>query len=276
MMILPQYQKSVSIRELSFSMFYAVLDKHLGRINKCYCESRTAHNITQYLASVAGCNTHAIFPNKDVFYGKRESDAFMLGFSRDALDADRVAPTKLHPKVLPFYHYIAQTYQFEDTFQVVEPIVQPSVVKILDFTKFANIIEEKDELDYIHLDIRIPGASLSALYTPAIGVIEKVHADFTTEDEFYALAVCLQIYLHDRHIQYVEWGLSAGLVREQDILLQLGYHIYGYLPAWEPCKDRPGFEDCVMLGQSMVTIDDKTKINVLPTGLHLVDLVFSQ
>jgi hypothetical protein len=276
MMILPQYQKSVSIRELSFSMFYAVLDKHLGRINKCYCESRTAHNITQYLASVAGCNTHAIFPNKDVFYGKREADAFMLGFSRDALDGDRVAPTKLHPKVLPFYHYIAQTYQFEDTFQVVEPIVQPSVVKILDFTKFAHIIEEKDELDYIHLDIRIPGASLTALYTPAIGVIEKVHADYTTEDEFYALAVCLQNFLHDRKIQYVEWGLPAGLVREQDILLQMGYHIFGYLPAWEPSADRPGFDDCVIFGQSMVTIDDKTKINVLPTGIHLVDLVFSQ
>jgi hypothetical protein len=276
MMIRPGYQKAVALRELSFAMFYRVLDQHLGPINKFYCEARTAHNITQYLASVAGCNLHAIFPQKDCFYRKRETDAFMVGFTRDAIDQDRCRPAKLHPKVLPLLDYVAELYRLRENPHIESPCVL--LKKELLSAKIAQGETETtiDPMGYVYLTIRSGSACLTALHTPSIGIIEKVATDYSSPDEFYALAVLLRRYMQKTDTFYVEWFLPADRVIEQELLFQLKFALFGYLPAWLPASDGSGFDDAVVMGHSREVIATCDHVKLLPEGILLRDLIYAQ
>jgi hypothetical protein len=276
MMIRPKYQKCVALREMSFAMFWNTIHVTQSRINKCYCEARTAHSITQYLAEVVSCNCHGVLLNKDQFLGRYESDAFMVGYSHKALNEERIKPKYLHPQVADLYTYVKEIYGFieepEITFQV--PSANPDEIhKLINQAKITkNIIEFR----YREITIEIPGAHLSLLYTPQIAAFEKMKWIVTSDTQFIALNQVLEQIMHELHITYCEWFIPVDQIAATEILFQNGYHALGYVPSWEKTENDQ-FSDCVIMARHLeFTADQQKTIQLLPQGFELLNLILSQ
>jgi hypothetical protein len=97
-------------------------------------------------------------------------------------------------------------------------------------------------------------------------MVDHYHA--VSPDALLALIGYLSFYIQMNQIEYVEWQVAVSDLIAQRILKDWGFHIFGYLLAWEPKPTLDTFEDVVVFGWSKI-LPEISQIQLLPDGLAL-------
>ncbi len=231
--------------------------KYRGRIFRWYSENRTAHAKVQYLTRHCGFHPVAFFPNKDVFYGKPESDILALCYDLRAL-SDLRSPKvpRLIPEAgMPFLH--ADRIYHLGEFDV------PGSLPALDFNKVGDMISRfrvrvsKDAFGYKHYTMCIEGSDsrLSFVHSPQVHNIEKITYSVADHNQLFMLARELVRYSFRLGVRYLEVFVSAYMPEHQKIFLDLGLVPRGYVPSWTYNVEKGYFEDCIVFNYFHGNID---------------------
>jgi hypothetical protein len=266
----PRYQGKIQARRLACALIRRYLDTN-PTIDKWYGEGRTAHSISQFLATTYGAQVTAIFPHKDYFHHKKESDVLLVAYSHKTLYEKRITPARILREVYPFYENFIAEYpdlKFRDERNMVfsprGKTLQVNHVKIARVIRNAKIFENRDKYGYVHFtfqDLK-SGSYMSGLYTPQVKNIEKLKFKCANSSIFAAFYYLLCDFVDQNKIEYVEFHIAASDIVCQKFLLQEGLLITGYIPAWLPNAANK-LEDAVVI----------VKTNSFPTAqeIKLVD-----
>jgi hypothetical protein len=269
LMVRPKFQKKINVRELASATMWKAYDVSEGKIAKWYCEARTAHNITQYLMKTIGSHIHALFINKDYFYNVKESDALMLAYSSDTLSHHRQVPKELLPEMVPFYEYYQQIYGYAGKPALNEMILNPNTWEINELVNRMHLTTSLDSHGYETILIKDPEdpfTQLTALHTTSVHNIEKIAYSAPSLEAKIALIWMLQIYINMHEIEYCEWWVPSSDLSQIRSLIDYGFGILGYVPAWSPvAADSHVFEDVAILGWSRIPLD-RSKLRLIPEG----------
>jgi hypothetical protein len=268
--IIPEYQSKINLKELVMGSCRHVYEMTKDRIFKWYCESRTAHNKTQFFMTILGARTQGILLNKDYFYGVKESDALMVAYNKEALGSKRLPAQFVIPEVLPIYEHFQALYNLNPITSVEfhVPIHWNEVQKIMMLLKIHREIDQHNYETVTIYDSMDPRNDLTGLYTANVHNIEKIHYHAVSPDALLALIGYLSFYVKINQIEYVEWQVAASDLIAQRVLKDWGFQIFGYLPAWEPKPTLDTFEDMVVFGWSKI-LPEISQIQLLPDGLAL-------
>jgi hypothetical protein len=206
---------------------------------------------------------------KDVFLGRRESDALMVAYTRQALWEDRV-PGEVIPEVMRFFEVVEHP-------NLPPPAVTRAVGKPCTEIPNVHVAGQvlDDEFGYGHIRFRIPGArsTLTALHTPSVQNIEKIQYRAESPDHLAALLDALLEFARGVGVQYLELfvptaGPGVSGAAAQRLCLGLGLKVIGYVPSWLPWGD--SLVDCVVFGALMAdSVFDN--LQLLPAGERLRD-----
>ncbi|WP_371804200.1 hypothetical protein [Candidatus Lokiarchaeum ossiferum] len=247
--ILPEYQGKINVRELSYAMIHRFCEQNEGIIDKWYNESRTAHNIVQYLSRQIGALPYAIYEGKDTFLNKKETDVLMVAYRKNALYNTRQPPEKIHYRVKPLYSRIAMQYNFEEI-----PTITSKFNLNYHSKKISKILDEislkisRDSYGYkhFHFSLESTGDFMEGLHTLSVKNIEKIQYHCSNIVVFSAFLVLLEQYVLSEKIEYVELNVDASEINQIEILLNKKYQISGYIPAWVKNERINKFRDIVV------------------------------
>lgn len=279
LMIRPKYQKKVSVKELSYSMIWTAVDQTQGKIAKWYCEARTAHNITQYLAYLIGGHTHGLLMNKDYFYHQKETDALMVTYTRDALYDLRNIATKIIPEAIAMYNHFRDIYglnevEADKTEYIVDSKKVQAVLQSISF--FTENAGHGYQTILIH-DTLVEDANpnepqyLTGLYTPSVKNLEKIVLHVHDPATLQAFMTYLQTFIQIQEIEYFEIFVPAYDIMTQRILKDRGMQIMGYVPSWIRASNKK-FDDAIIFGWSKFW-PKRAAIQLLDEGQTLLNLI---
>ena len=276
--ILPEYQKKVGVRELSFSLgekFFSVMSE---KIDKWYAECITMHPISQALSRGGGSHCEAIFLNKDYVKGKKSSVAMMVGYWDRTLFDNRKSPEYLLPEIIPFHAQTCEVHNLDDIVGVIDnPEMEVDIAEVYRVTKNAQITITKKQHNYYDIEFadEHTGSFLKALYTPSVKNIEKITYNCPNESVLMGMFLLLKGFAKDRDVEYIEWQIRASDSNLIQFLLVHDFQIQGYVPAWIPCRNDPDkCEDVVMMGWTH-KIPNYNSIKTIDEGYDLLDLILS-
>lgn len=276
LMIKTKYQSLTNFKKLVVGSLIGMWSTFEGKIHMWYAENRTAHAKSQYMSVICGVYPVAIFPNKDIFMNKVESDVFHIIYSRKGLYKMRRKYPKLIPEAEEIYSHIKTRYNLEEA-EFVEPVVQYD----FDYEKSAHVksrvktVVKVDEFGYHDVKIKIIGTSsyISFLYTPIVQNIEKTKYQVKNDTELYMLLKELKRYAHINDVRYVECFVSAYLPNHQRIFKETGFKIRGYVPSWQrtDSEDVEQFEDNLVFNFEKGELSDK--IQLVKEGQEILKIV---
>jgi len=218
------------------------------RIFLWYGEARTAHSKVQYFCKKCGVWPLGMFPNKDVFLNKIESDLFVIGYYKKTLDQYRSKTIpRIIPEILRCFTYSNERYNLGPV-DIVSPTVKldPNRLMKLQHNLCVNIAE--DRFGYVNIELRLPNTSsyFKFLYTPQIQNFEKVDYKVNNLEE---LCVFIDEFLRlgrELNIRYCEVFVSAYKPEVQKMFLSAGLRPMGYIPSWQYNKKLNCFEDKII------------------------------
>jgi hypothetical protein len=271
LMIIPEYQSKINLKELVMGACRHVYEMTKDSIFKWYCESRTAHNKTQFFMTMLGARTQAVLLNKDYFFGVKESDALMVAYNKKALNSKRLPATIVIPEVIPFYEQYEAMYNLNGVissdFQL--QIHWSEVQRIMTKLGIQREIDQHNYETFMIYDSIDSRNDLSGLYTANVHNIEKIHYHAVSTEALLAMISFLSVYTKMHQIEYVEWQVAASDLIAQRLLKDWGFNIFGYLPAWEPKPTLDLFEDVIVFGWTKMMPDFK-QIQLMPDGIALL------
>ncbi len=253
--ILPDYQGRINVRELSYGMIHRFCEQNKDSIDKWYNESRTAHNIVQYLSRQIGALPYAIYAGKDCFLKKKETDVLMVAYRRDALYNTRQPPKKIHHRVKPLHTRIAQYFNLEACQDHITNFNLAFNSKSLEeITNAVKINISEDAYGYKHFKfiLESTGDFMKGLHTLSVNNIEKIQYQCSNVEVFSVFLSILENYIFTENIEYTEFHIDASNVDQIEILFRSEYLVSGYIPAWIKNEKNDKFKDIVVFSKHCI------------------------
>ncbi|MCP4762738.1 MAG: hypothetical protein GY870_13245 [archaeon] len=275
LMVLPDHREEVNyLKGIEFAK--EICEKEKKTIEKWYSESRTAHSAAQHFFSLCGHRICAIFPNKDIFFGgtQRESDALTIGYSNKALYNLRNSKPELLPIFSDLFDYM------RNIFSLSEPCLIDSSLNIdYKFLKGAEKIAEQIVVikyegeyntNYYRLKTKF-GSTMKFLVTKTVKSAEKTEIFAKNPLELAGLLLKLEEIINKDEIDYFECYFPANNVEFQEVFLNFGFSVFGYVPAWLKNMDDT-LDDCIVFGKYKMDLNSE-ELKLLPLGFELLEVL---
>jgi hypothetical protein len=274
--IRPKYQSKIAFREMAYGLIWQFLDATKGKVDKWYNESRTAHNITQFLSDFIGARSQAVLLNKDYFMGKKESDCLMAAYWSDAFTSRRIIPRSLIPEVMPYYQMIMDMHNHYEGMPEISVVNEKiDLHEVIRIASCSQTEIKTDEYGYITFRFEDPrtGDFMEGLHTPMVKNIEKIHYRHTDISSFVGLFHLLRKYARENNAEYFEFYIPASDTAVQQFILSQNLTILGYLPGWHIVDQNTlTAEDVVIFGWSTI-LPNPNQIKLVDDGIKLLGLI---
>lgn len=272
-MLKKKYQGYIDITKAMIGSMLAMLHKYKDVIYTWYVENRTAHAKSQYSMWVCGIAPIGIYPNKDIFLGRVESDLMQILYDERALKKHRckTSPRLISP-VDSCFHYSNERYKL-GSYTRSDPKIRLNKMKI---TKLHKRLEKKvvrDAFGYETITLSIKGTEsfFKFLYTPQVQNFEKTEYHIEYLEELYVFAKALLHCKEELNVRYCELFVSAYAPEHQQLFFDAGFRPRGYVPSWEYCSEHDCFKDVILF--SMFEGQLSKDIQLIKQGQELVQTI---
>ncbi|MFX1345776.1 MAG: DUF998 domain-containing protein [Promethearchaeota archaeon] len=272
-MLKKKYQGYIDITKAMIGSMLGMIHKFRDKIYNWYVENRTAHAKSQYSMWVCGIAPIAFYPNKDVFFGKVESDLMQILYDERSLSTLRYQKCpKIIPNVESCFRYSSKRYNL-GTCIIETPEIHLDSSKLRTLRKNIHKHISKDKFGYetITFTLKNSESYFQFLYTPQVQNFEKTRYKVKSLEE-------LQVFIdeffkcrRDLAIRYCEVFVSAYKPEHQQIFYNAGLSSKGYIPSWK--YSNGVFKDHILFSifdgpitQDIQLIDEGQEL------LHVLDL----
>ncbi|MFX1279974.1 MAG: DUF998 domain-containing protein [Promethearchaeota archaeon] len=272
-MLKKKYQGYIDITKAMIGSMLAMLNKYKDVIYTWYVENRTAHAKSQYSMWVCGIAPIGIYPNKDVFLGKVESDLMQILYDERALRKYRCTTTpQLISPIDACFQYSSKRYNL-GSYARSDPQIKLSKAKIKKLSKRLKkkLINEKYGYETIILTLEGTDSYFKFLYTPQVRNFEKTEYMVTSLEELYVFTRALLHYKQILNVRYCELFVSAYNPKHQQLFFNAGFRPRGYVPSWEYCNENNCFKDVILFNIFDGEIDKD--IQLIEQGKELVQII---
>jgi len=257
-----QFQGKVDAVKACVGSMIGVWSTYHDRIAMWYCENRTAHSKSQYIAQVCGIKPIAFMGCKDVFMNKIESDLMQIVYKKETINKQR---SKNIPQILPeiesCFNYSNNRYDLGEI-EIKSPRVRLDLRKIVKLKHILELDIEKEQFGYEvftitfkHLD-----SYFKFLYTPQVQNFEKIEYHVNNLEELFVFIQEFKKIAFDIGIRYYECFVSAYEPEHQKIFLDAGMTPRGYVPSWKYCNESDEFEDCILFNYYKGEVDKNIQL----------------
>ncbi len=224
-MIHPNYQGCGLGGFIMVNAFKEIINDYRDQVKIFSVEGRTAHNKSQKMAEASGMRPAALFPNKDFFLEKRESDVLFVLYAMNTLKTRR-KDVELVPAAMPIFDVIGHSFRLE-------PATTTSASKIMTngYQVKGKIINDK--YLYCYATYEAAGKQLKFMLNPRTQVAEKMW--FSPDIDPVTLKTLLRFAMLSLrpNLYYMECNVSAYEPPLQQAFIDLGFIPTGYLLGWE-------------------------------------------
>ncbi len=257
-----EYQGKIDSVKCQIGMLIWMVSAYGEKILVWYCENRTAHASTQYMVYICGMRPVGFYPNKDIFFGKVESDLMQVLYDEKALRDYR---NPEHPKILP---EIAKLFIYSDhrydlgPVEFVTPKLALDTEKLVDYKKKLRVKVEKDEYGYESFLLTIEGSDsyFKFLHTPTVKNFEKTEYETSDLEELFVYAQEFKKLARKSKVRYIEVFVSAYQPEHQKVFYDLGLTPMGYVPSWEYDNFFGCFNDSILFSYNDGIVDSNIKL----------------
>lgn len=269
-MLKKKYQGYIDITKAMIGSMLAMLHKYKDIIYTWYVENRTAHAKSQYSMWVCGIAPIGIYPNKDIFLGKVESDLMQILYDERALRKHRckISPLLISP-IDACFQYSSKRYNL-GTYTRTDPSIKLSKRKINNLNKKLEkkVVRDKHGYEMITLTLNGTDSYYKFLYTPQVKNFEKTDYTVKNLEELYVFTRAFLQCKKELNVRYCELFISAYLPEHQQLFFDAGFCPRGYIPSWEYSSENDCFKDVVLFSIFDGQIDKK--IQLIEQGKELV------
>ena len=258
----PYYQGKIDAVKACVGSMIGVWSTYHDRISMWYCENRTAHSKSQYIAQVCGIKPIAFFPCKDVFLNKVESDLMQIVYKKEAIKDQRCKETpRILPEIKSCYSYADNRYQLGDVI-ITSPRVRLNLREIVKLKHTLELEIEKENFGYESFTITFKhrDSYLKFLYTPQVQNFEKIEYHITRLEELFVFLQEFKRIAHEIGIRYYECFVSAYEPEHQKVFVDAGFIPRGYVPSWMYHPDTDEFEDHIVFNYFKGDIDKNIRL----------------
>jgi len=218
-------------------------------IRVLYSETRATSIKPQATCEAIGLHPLGILPNKDVFFGARESPVLMAVYSSAAW-ATRETSVKIVPELEPLYRFCVTQHlaMRKDTLEIVAhdagQVGHPAAEIDIQATK------QKYGYTRYTFTCQKTGESIELGVNAQCMNAEGLEIHCSRPATARALMMFALEYLRARGVQYMEGYCPATKPGLQSAFLDAGYRPLGYAPAWNLDRRTGRFVDQVVFGWS--------------------------
>ena len=257
-----QYQGYIDAVKACIGSMVGMWNEYNEDIAMWYCENRTAHSKSQYIAQVCGIKPVAFFPCKDIFMGKIESDLMQIVYNKETLREKRSKRIPhILPQVLPCFSYSDKRYNLGKV-KMESPQLRLDYTEVFRLNYDLILSNQEDKFGYIKYKFTFPKSDsyFSFLYTPNVNNFEKVKYHVDSLEEFQVFTSRFTQLAIDLDVRYCEIFISAYNSSHQKIILDDGFKPRGYVPSWEYNHLTDEYEDHIVFNSFKGEIDQKLKL----------------
>ncbi|MFX1446439.1 MAG: hypothetical protein ACFFHV_23855 [Promethearchaeota archaeon] len=271
-MVKKKYQGVLDVVKAIMGSYIWMWGKYGDRIMVWYCENRTAHCTSQYMTAVCGIKSIAIFPNKDIFFDKIETDIMGIIYVEKALKELRSnSKPKIIQEALSCFLYSNERYQLGDV-QICFPKINLNKNQINQFRNSLVIKISKKKFGYEKISYKFEGSDsyFKFIYTISNQNFEKTTYKIKNLEELFVFLQEFKSTIELMNIRYSEVFVSAYKPTHQQLFHDIGFTPRGYIPSWEYNKKTDEFEDYIVFNYY---IGEICSINLLPEDLDLLNML---
>ena len=275
-MVRPKYMGKIDASIMCMMLHEWAELKQGSEFDLVYSEIRTVHPKSQAVCLKSGYRPAAFFANKDVFKGDRETDILIIDLKQKALEM-RNPEVKLIPQAMELFNHQTTIYEGMLQYEFARLYTKRYYGSVMDYQDAFDKISVKEEADkygYISFSFSLGTATLTGLYTPMVGAIEKIEYSYSTLEEFEVLMAYLRNYYMEKDAQHCEVFASAYIPEEQAILDNLGFSVVGYAVAWRSISEELR-EDAVVFALFSQP-PDKDEMDLSPECERFYQCVYSK
>jgi hypothetical protein len=277
LMVLPEFQGKIDIKTGVMTTVAYGYAKYKGSVHKWYTETRTAHSKAQYLMESVGLRPCGIFPNKDVFFGgtKRESDVLEVSYFDDTLFSLRNPTPKILPQLADLFMFAAQRFMLQFDIDYEEPMLEfdnKSIDQSYNMSKNIHVTKIDGQYNTVKYELITPrGSWMRFMVTKTVASAEKTEIYINDPFDLAAILIKLKEVIIEDHLEYFEIYLPTTDSTLQAIFLNLGFSVFGYVPAWKENKDGL-LDDCIIFGLYQTPINEE-EIKLTQFGNEFLELI---
>ncbi|MFX1386598.1 MAG: GNAT family N-acetyltransferase [Promethearchaeota archaeon] len=247
-MLKKKYQGYIDITKAMIGSMLGMIYNFRDRIYNWYVENRTAHAKSQYSMWVCGIAPIGFYPNKDIFFGKVESDLMQILYDERSLRQYR---RKDIPNLIP---EVENCFKFSDKryklgfYKIKVPKILLNYKKVSKFKKNLSINISTDKFGYqtITFSLKNLDSYFKFLYTPTVQNFEKTEYKIGNLEELYVFVQEFIKFQKKLKARYCEIFISAYEPTHQKIFYDVGLIPRGYIPSWRFNYKSDLFEDCIL------------------------------
>lgn len=262
LMLKSEYQGSIDLLKATVGSYIGMYSTYENTIFRWYGENRTAHAKSQYAFSIGGMRPIAFFPNKDVFFGKVESDIMHIAYDIRALhDYRNTSIPRIIPEAVNSYYYSNLRYALGSV-EITTSLLHLDSNKIKSLSRKISKEINRDMYGYIDITLRIEksGSYFKFLYTPTVQNFEKTEYKVQNLEELYVFIHEFKKYMKVFNVRYCEVFVSAYKPNHQKLFLDAGLSPRGYVPSWAYDKVENHFDDYIVFNCYKGYIDKDIKL----------------
>jgi RimJ/RimL family protein N-acetyltransferase len=236
-MIDPNYQGCGLGGFIMVNAFKEIIGAYRDCVKIFSVEGRTAHAKSQRMAEASGMRPVGVFPNKDYFLERRESDVLFVVYAMNTL-RDRRSDVDLIPAVGPLYGVVGRQFRLHPAGVARVPTIATNGYQVR-----GRIV--KDKYLYCYATYQTAGKQLKFLINPRTQVAEQTW--YTPDTDPVTLKTLLRFSMQSLapNLFYVESCTSFYVPRQQQAFADLGFRPTGYIPGWQVRDGRR--EDVVIM-----------------------------
>ncbi len=172
-MLKKKYQRKIDITKAMIGSMIGMIYKFKDTIFNWYVENRTAHAKSQYSMWVCGITPIGLYPNKDIFLGKVESDLMQICYDEKALREYRSdeIPSIL-PQVEDCYLYSDNRYHLGN-YQIETSTIDLNHDKLSRLKKNLKRNIVKDKFGYETITFSFENSNLSSKSYSSFYILHK-------------------------------------------------------------------------------------------------------
>ncbi|TFF95460.1 MAG: hypothetical protein EU547_07520 [Promethearchaeota archaeon] len=259
--IKPKYQGIIDSVKAVIGSMIGIWNQYQNKIYNWYCENRTAHSKSQYLSVVCGINPIAFFPNKDIFFGKVESDIMHIIYNLKVLRSFRAKKIPLIiPAVKNCFSYATIKYNL-GKIKVKNPRLKIDKKEINILQKKLDIQVNRSPFQYEKITFSLSNKSyFQFLFTPQVNNFEKVHYHVNNINELYLYLKHFKRIIDNWNIRYAECFVSAYKPIFQKLFYRMGFQPRGYVPSWKYDNQNKSFNDSIVFNWFKKPLGSKPKL----------------
>lgn len=261
-MLKKKYQGNFDIIKAMIGSMIGMCCTFKNKILLWYVENRTAHTSSQYPMYRSGLEPIGFYPNKDVFFGKIESDLMQIAYDKKALKTLRSSEIpQIIPDAINCFNYSAGRYNLG--------IAKIKIPKLKLNKKDVEMYQRKlskkitrDKFGYYSIKLYFTGSKshFKFLYTSQVGNFEKTEYYVNNLEELFVFVQEFTRLAKLLKVRYYEIFISAYKVLHQTIFYKAGLRPRGYIPSWKFDQKRKVMKDHILFNYFEGDIDKNIKL----------------